>query len=58
MVCKHCTRRIWFWQARYTLEYLDAGVLVATFRFHGECACDWLMSVVNANISRFAMRKV
>jgi hypothetical protein len=38
MKCESCRRRIWFWQARYTL--LNGS---AVLDFHGECACDWLL---------------
>ncbi len=52
-----CGRRIWFWQARFTLSSLvvPGGT---EFVFHGECACKWLLKAINNHLGQFGWRKV
>lgn len=46
--CFACWKRIWFWQARYTVH--DYGYPQVTMVFHGECACEWLLDALNRSV--------
>jgi hypothetical protein len=54
--CRGCSRRIWFWQARYSLH--DGRSILD---FHGECAVDWVLGLLNmwlSNARRDPFKKV
>jgi len=56
--CRGCFGRIWFWEARYTLQW---PTLEGLMFFHGECACEWLLHTLNgwlANAGRPRYRRV
>lgn len=56
MKCFACTKRIFFWEARFTIT--DDAFPSAEISFHGECACEWLLQSLNGFLRDVTFRRV